>query len=152
MAKVGDGEARPDVRLPLHARRPAGEHDPVHGAPQQAVGPVRQQVADVDEDGRGRVVLGARRDDGDGRPGLAVAEEDLEARLAAQAEEEGQRAVVGVRAGADVLGGGGGGGGAAFGEVGARRVAEEAQDRAGGAALAEVRRGEEGGRVDLRTG
>lgn len=97
-------------------------------------------------------MLGSRRDDGDGRPGLAVAEEDLEARLAAQAEEEGQRAVVGVRAGADVLGGGGGGGGAAFGEVGARRVAQEAQDRAGGAALAEVGRGEEGGGVDLRKG
>ncbi len=69
---------------------------------------------------------------------MPVAEQDFQTRLAAQAEEEGQRAVVGVGARADVVGRGRGG-------VGARRVAEEAQDGAGGAAGAEMGGCEKGG-------
>lgn len=114
----------------------------MHSAPQQPASPVRQQIPNVHQNRRGRVVLGAGRHDGDRRPGLAIPQQDLQTRLAAQAEEEGQSAVVGVGARADVVGRGGGG-------VGARRVAEEAQDGAGGPAGAEVCGCEEGGWVHV---
>jgi len=108
--RVGDGVAEERDRVPgLGVRlavdralpRPR-EHDPMHRAAQQPVGPVRQQVADVDEDRRRRVVLGAGRRDGHGRPGVLPGV-DLQAGLAALPEEERDGAVVGVRAGADVL-------------------------------------------------
>lgn len=122
----------------------------MHGAPQQPAGPIRQQVADVHQDRGGRVVFRAGRHDGDGRPGLAVAEQDLEPRLAAQAEEQGQRAVIGVRARADVVLVGVCSCSRRLGpQVRARRVAEEAQDRAGRTAGAVVGCGEEGGGVYL---
>lgn len=57
------------------------------GALEEPVGPVREHVADVDEHGRGGVVLGAGGLDGDGGPGRGGGE-DLEAGLAAEAEEE----------------------------------------------------------------
>jgi hypothetical protein len=119
----------------------------MHRTPQQPARPIRQQVPDVHQDGGRGVRFRAWRDDGHGRPGLAVAAEDLEARLAAQAEEEGEGAVVGVGACADVGVVGGGGG-----FVGARRVAQEAQDCARGAAGAVVCGGEEGWGVDLGGG
>lgn len=57
------------------------------GALEEPVGPVREHVADVDEHGRRGVVLGAWRLDGDGGPGRGGGE-DLETRLATEAEEE----------------------------------------------------------------
>ena len=139
VAEEGDGVARRRVGLAVYG---AGlEDDAVDGAPKQAVGPVAQQIADVDKHGRRRVRLGAGRADGDGGPG-AAARQDLEAGLAAQAEEEGDAAVVGVGAGADVEGPVGGGGG-----VG--RVVEEAEGGAGGALVGRVGGGEEVGRADV---
>lgn len=73
----------------------------MHGATQQPIGPVAEQIANVDKNRRARVVLRARWAHGHGRPGV-VARVELEAGLAAQAEEERDAAVVGMRAGADV--------------------------------------------------
>lgn len=121
MTKVRDRVPRPVIHLPLHTHplttlttttcrsRRLRKHDPVHGTPQQAIRPVRQQIADIHQDRRRWVVFRARRDDRHGRPGGAVAREHLEPRLAAQAEEQRQRAVIGVRAGADVAAGWGAG-------------------------------------------
>lgn len=75
--------------------------DAVDGAAEEAVGPVREHVANVDEDGRAGVVFCAGRAHGDGRPGV-VAQLHLQAGLALEAEEERDGAVVGVGAGADV--------------------------------------------------
>jgi hypothetical protein len=111
----------------------------VERAPEQPVGPVRQQVADVDQHRRARVVLGPRWADGDGRPDVIFGQE-LETRLAAEAEEQGDGAVVRVGTGADVRGGVGG---CVWGWV-----AEEAEDGAGCSLGCVVRRGEEV--VDLR--
>lgn len=74
------------------------------GAAEQAAGPVIEQIADVDEDGRVGVVGGAGREGWDREPGLVGGGEDLEARLGGvggAAEEEGEGAVVGVGAGED---------------------------------------------------
>lgn len=71
----------------LLATRAGGDGDTVDRALEEAVGPVREHVADVDEDGGRRVVLGAGGLDGDGCPGRGGSE-DLEACLAAEAEEE----------------------------------------------------------------
>lgn len=92
VAEEGDAVPRLGVALPAQ-QAPAGEHDPVHGGPQQAVGPVAQQVADVDEDGRAGVGLRPRRGDGHGRP-RAVRQVDLQPGLALEPEEEGDAAVV----------------------------------------------------------
>lgn len=144
-----EGDAIPRLLLlllPLVLLR-RREHDPVHGAPQQPVGPVAEQIADVDEDGRAGVGFRAGRGHRDGRPccgrrrgivdddaggGVGV---EFESRLAAQAEQQRDGAVVGVGAGADVgfVGREGVGG-----EGGARRVVEEAQDVARGPVLAQV--------------
>lgn len=125
----------------------------MHGAPQEAAGPVAEEIADVDEDGRGGVVLGARGAHGHGGPGgrgAGPAGLELEAGLPAEAEEEGDAAVVGVGAGADVLpcGGGGCGGGGGGGEGGERGVVEEPEDVARRAAGAEVAVAEEGRGLD----
>lgn len=77
-------------------------------APEEAVGPVAEEVTNVDEDRRQAVRFRAGRRDGDGGPGV-LAGEDLEPRLAAEAEEECDGAVVGVGSGADVVWVGGGG-------------------------------------------
>lgn len=108
----------------------------MHSAPQQAIGPVRQQIPNVHEDGRGRVGLRAWGDYRDRRPRLAVTEEDLETRLPAQTKKECQGAVVRVGASADVVLVGG-----KFG--GSRRVAQEAQDGARRPAVATMGCGEE---------
>ena len=60
----------------------------MHRALQQPVGPVAEQVADVDEDGGRGVVLGAGWVDGHGEPGLRGGE-DLQAWLGGEPEEEG---------------------------------------------------------------
>lgn len=103
-------------------------------APEQPVGPVRQQVADVDQHRRARVVLGPRRADGDGRPDVIFGQE-LETRLAAETEEQGDGAVVRVGAGADVRGG--------VGSCVWGWISEEAEDGAGCSFGCVVRRGEE---------
>lgn len=108
-------------------------------APEQPVGPVRQEVTDVDQHRRARVVLGPRWTDGDGRPDVIFGQ-DLETRLAAEAEEQGDGAVVRVGAGADVRGRVGG---CVWGWV-----AEKAEDGARCSFACVVRRGEEV--VDLR--
>ena len=79
----------------------ARNDDPVHGRLQQAVGPVGEEVGDVDQDGRDRVALGARRRHGNGRPRRA-GREDLETGPRAPLEEQGDGAVIGMRTGADV--------------------------------------------------
>lgn len=101
-----------EVRDAVAVRRLAlGHDDAVHRAAQQAVRPVREQVADVDEDWgmgeRGRV-------DGDTGPG-AGGGQDFETRLRGLLEEERDAAVVAVGAGAYV---GGGVIGAVWGDVG----------------------------------
>ena len=74
------------------------EDDAMHSALQQAVCPVRQQIADVHEDGRS----GERsRVDGHRSPGVG-GREDLKARLRGQLEEQRHAAVIRVGAGADV--------------------------------------------------
>lgn len=140
VAKESDAVPRLVGRLPGHGARtaaavPLGEDHAVHGAPQQPVRPVTQQVANVDQDGGRRVVFGARWADGDGRPGVVPGRVDLEAGLAPEAEEEGDAAVVGVGARADVLRGGGqatviaiAGACAGAGEAGQGRVVQEAED------------------------
>lgn len=120
------------------------EHHPVHGATQQPVSPVTEQIANVDKNGRAWVCFGAGRAYGDGRPGVA-ARVELEAGLAAQAEEERDATVVGVGACADVgVAGLERVGGA---ERGQGRVVQEAQDVARRAVLAQVALVEEGGRL-----
>ena len=84
MAEIRDAVPRVGVGLPRHALLAAEDHA-MHRAPEQAVGPVGKQVADVDEDGRGRVVLRPRRGDGHGGP-LAGAGLDFETGLAAETE------------------------------------------------------------------
>lgn len=73
----------------------------MHGAAQQPIGPVAEQVANINENGRAGVVLRSGWAHGHGRPGV-VARVELEAGLAPQAKEERDAAVVRVRAGADV--------------------------------------------------
>lgn len=103
MAEKRDAIPRLLATLTVDARGRGGrKDDPVHGAAEQAVGPVAEQVANVDEDGRAGVVFRAGRAHGHGRPGVVARGVELEAGLAAQAEEEGDAAVVGVCAGADV--------------------------------------------------
>lgn len=70
-------------------------------APQQAIRPVAQKVADVDQDRRGGVILGAGGKHGHGGPGAGGCQ-DLETGLRGALEEEGEGTVVGVGAGADV--------------------------------------------------
>lgn len=141
VAEEGDAVPRLGVRLSLQ-QTPAGEHDAVHGGPQQPVGPVAQQVADVDEDGRAGVVLRPRRRDGDRRPG-PVWQVDLQPGLALKSEEEGDAAVVRVGARADVLGD------VVLAQGLWRWVVQEAEDVAAGPALAEVAVAEEGWGLDL---
>lgn len=146
MAEKRNAIPRLRATFALDARRRRRKDHAVHGAAQQAVGPVAEQVADVDEDGRAGVGLCAGRAHGDGRPAVVAARVELEAGLAAQAEEECDAAVVGVRAGADVglvglqqrVGG----------ECGQRRVVQKAQDVARGPVLAQVAVVEEVGRLD----
>lgn len=135
MTEKGNRIPRPGAGLARDpARLVAGrEDDPVNGAPKEAVGPVREQVANVDQDGRAGVVLRAGRTDGYGGPG-AVLLLELQSGLASEPEEQRDGAVVGVRAGTDVVAGAGG-------LVGGW-VAEEAQD-GGGFAVGAVCRGEE---------
>lgn len=115
----------------------------MHGRPQQAVGPVAQQVADVYEDGRAGVVLCPRGAHGHGRP-RPVRQVDFQPGLAAQPEQEGDAAVVRVGARADVLGCV-----PVLAEGLRRRVVQEAEDVAAWPALAEVAVAEEGWRLDL---
>lgn len=114
----------------------------MHGRPQEPVGPVAQQVADVDEDGRAGVVLRPRRGDGDRRPGT-VRQVDLQPGLGLEPEEEGDAAVVRVGPRADVLGG------VVLAQGLGRRVVQEAEDVAARPALAEVAVAEEGWGLDL---
>ncbi len=131
-----EGHRVPWLRCALALHYLAAKHDPVHGAAQQAVGPVREKVANVDEDGRAWVVFRARRVHGDGRPGEAVAGLHLQTGLPTEAEEQGEGAIVGVGAGAHVRCGVDGAGGG--------RVAKKAQDGvAFVAGLDLVRAGEE---------
>ena len=137
-------DAVPRLRVGLPVQQPpGGEHDPVHGRPQQAVGPVAQQVTDVDEDGRAGVVFCPRGAHGHGGP-RPVGEVDLQPGLAPQPEEEGDASVVRVGARADVLGRV-----AVLGEGLCGRVVEEAEDVAARPALAEVAVAEEGWWLDL---
>lgn len=77
----------------------------MHGASQQPVRPVVQHVADVHEDRWRGVAFRAWRVDWDGCEGWGGGgREDLESGLPWTLEEEGDGAVVGVRAGADVEG------------------------------------------------
>lgn len=144
VAEKRDAVPRLGVSLPIQ-QASAGKHDPVHGGPQQPVGPVAQKIADVDENGRAGVVLRARGADGHGRP-RAVWQVDLQAGLAPQPEEEGDAAIVGVGSRADVLGAV-----AVLAQGLGRRVVEKAEDVAAGPALAEVAVAEEGGWLDLQT-
>jgi hypothetical protein len=104
-----------------------GRHDAMHGRRQHAAGPVRHGVANVHDNGRTRVTLCARREDGHGVPRRGVlasafalfvsalvlafvragwcVEKNLEARLARPLKEQRDAAVVAVRAGAHVNGG-----------------------------------------------
>jgi hypothetical protein len=78
----------------------------VHGAPEHAVGPVAQQVADVDDDGRCGIEERARRPDGYGcERGVRAWREKLETGLPCALEEERDGPVVGVGTGAYVDGG-----------------------------------------------
>lgn len=69
--------------------------------PQQAIRPVVQEVTDVDQDRRGGIVLGAGREYGHRSPDVG-GRQDLEAGLRGALEEQGDGAVVGVCACADV--------------------------------------------------
>lgn len=140
-----DAIPRLGVGLPIQQPTSAGpgKDDPVHGRPQQAVGPVAQQVADVDEDGRAGVVLCPRRAHGHRGP-RAVGEVDLQPGLPPQPEEEGDAAVVRVGARADVLGCV-----SVLAEGLCGWVVEEAEDVAARPALAEVAVAEEGWWLDL---
>jgi hypothetical protein len=77
------------------------KNNSMDGASQQSVGPVAEEVADVDEDGGRGVVLCSRWLDGDGCP-LRGWRLDLESWLAWELEEKCDATVVGVGAGADV--------------------------------------------------
>ena len=106
MTEESDGVSRPGIRLSRNAATGAsvrGEDDPVDGTPEQPIRPVRQEITNVDENGRARIVFRTGRTDGDGRPRIVLLE-DLQAGLALEAEEKGDGAVVGVCAGADVVG------------------------------------------------
>ena len=138
-----EGHRIPALRVPLsvhHALAGAAKDDPVHGASEKPVGPVRQKIADVDQNGRCRVVLGTRGGDRHRSPGVLVGE-DFQARLALETEQHGDGAIIGVGPRADVLDAGVG--------VGERRVIKPTQGRARCAFLPEMRRCEEVGRVDL---
>lgn len=78
----------------------------MNGALQEVVGPVAEEVADVDEDRRRWVGFGGGRKDGNGCPGWGGrrggGRDDLEPGLPGPLEEEGNGAVVGVSACADV--------------------------------------------------
>lgn len=115
----------------------------MHGRPQQPVGPVAEQVADVDEDGRAGVALRPRRDHGHGRP-RPVPQADLQPGLARQPEEQRDAAVVRVGARADVVLAP-----VVLAEGPRRRVVQEAQDVAAWPALAEVAVAEEGRWLDF---
>lgn len=129
---------RVGVRLPSNpALARLGEDDPVHRTPQQPVRPVRQQIANIHQDRRRGVPLGAGRRDGHRRP-PAVLGVDLQAGLPLLPEQQRDRSVVRVGAGAHVLGGHVRGG-----QLGERRVVQEAQGVARGALLAKVGGAEE---------
>ena len=138
MTKVRDRIPRPSVLLPFDAVAPLGEDNPVHSAPEQATSPVREQVTNVNQDRRRRIVLRSWRDNRHRSPvlhfnGSAIgvghgrgAGADLKAGLAAQTEEQSQRTVVGVSARTNVCV-------VVRGRVGRRRgVVQEAQNAAGG--------------------
>lgn len=125
----------------------------MHGTPQEAIRPVAQQVADVDQDRGRRVILGAGWADGHGGPDIGARRDvDLQAGLALEPEEEGDAAVVGVGARAHIVFCGGVFRGSSTGaEVGQGRVVQEAEDVARGTVLAEVPVVEEGGWLDGET-
>lgn len=102
MAEEGNGIPGSGARLSL-ALGLAGEDDTVHGTSQETVGPIAEEIADIYQNGRGRVRFCAGRTDGDGDP-FVFPGEDLQARLARETEEEGNGAVVGMGAGADLGG------------------------------------------------
>lgn len=114
--------------------------DTMDRGPQQAVGPIAEQVTNVDEHRRRGIPLGPGRHHGDGGPDVFW-REDLEAGLAGEAEQEGDGAVVRVGARAHVVGARRGRGG-----VPGRRVVQQAQDGARGPGV-RVRGREEAGRV-----
>ncbi len=128
------GNRVPRLRRLLARNIVVAKHDAVDGAAKEAVGPVREHVANVDEDGRAGVILGARRTYGDGRPGV-VAQLHLKTGLALEAEEEGDGAVVGVGSRADV-------GIRVGGRVG-RWVAKETEDAGCCVVLGDLVRGRE---------
>lgn len=74
------------------------------GTPEEPVGPVRQQIADVDQDWWARVAFRARRANRDRCPASVLCY-NLQARLTPEPEQECDRTVVRVRASANVLAG-----------------------------------------------
>jgi hypothetical protein len=70
-----------------------GENDPVNGAAEQSIGPVREEVANVDQNGRSRIVCRSIGAHGHRCP-YVVLLQDLETCLTLEAEEEGDGAVV----------------------------------------------------------
>lgn len=139
MAEVHNAIPIARVRRPLLIQR---KHHPVHRRLQQPIRPIAEQVTDINQDRRERKVLlpVARRVHGDRRPG-SPRRQDLEPRLPGSLEEQRDAPVVGVCAGAHVLGVlVAGGGGREY-----RRVVEVAQDRARVALRWVVARGEEVG-------
>lgn len=135
VAEEGNRVPRATRRLALNAARSIRrKHDTVHSTPEQPIRPVREQVSDVDQDRRARVVFGARRRDWHGSPGV-IALEDLKAGLALKAEEEGHGAVIRVRSSANIF--------LAVGGGICCWVAEEAENGAGGAVGGVVGGGEE---------
>lgn len=94
VAEEGDGISVPRTRLPIHTiTSTLREHDPMNRAPEQPIGPVREQIANVDEDRRAWVILGACRANRNRGPAI-VSLEDLETCLALQPEEQRDRAIV----------------------------------------------------------
>lgn len=115
----------------------------MHGATQQAIGPIAEQIANVDQNRRAGVRFCAGRAHGHGRP-CVVAHVELKAGLPSQTEEKRDTSIIGVRAGADI-------GFVWLQRVGVERgqwwVVQEAQNVARGSMLAQVALVEETGRL-----
>jgi len=91
MAEEGDGVPWAGVRLARNSGGgllTAAEHNTVDSTAEEAVSPIAQEVANVDEDGRRGVGLGPCRFNRDRGPGI-LSGEDLKPGLACEAEEEG---------------------------------------------------------------
>lgn len=94
VTKEGNRVPRLGGRLTLYfpSARSREDHT-VYRAPQKAIGPIREQIAYVDQNRRGRVGFCSRGTDRDRDPGVFRGQ-DLESGLAFETEEHGHRAVV----------------------------------------------------------